>query len=326
MVHALVDSYISNPRTIILAVIQAGNDIANQPIIQKSRQHDKSGLRTVGIITKPDLVNKGTEGRIALLAKNQDSTKLKLGYFLVKNPAPAELSEGVTADQRSARELLFFKTSPWKELSLDYERVGIVALRIFLQNLLDKHIERELPKVRREIKILLESTEEAITLLGDERPSAGHHRMFLSRIAMHLHNLIISALNGAYHEVDAKFFEQVNLEDSTRLRALVHRRNTEFADFMRDFGEKRKVIQHQSPDDETDFESDEEDDNPQILVTESKMKAWVKEVCDYPDRCSRLILEDLCEQSWQGAPRKLQPRASLRAFPQAVEQVERYRV
>jgi hypothetical protein len=73
-------------------VVQAGNDIANQPIIQKSRSFDKGGQRTVGIITKPDLINAGTEKRITLLTKNQDTTKLKLGFFLVKNPTPIELA------------------------------------------------------------------------------------------------------------------------------------------------------------------------------------------------------------------------------------------
>lgn len=58
-VQHLVDSYISNPRTIILAVVQASNDIADQGIIQKSRQFGKKGQRTVEIITKPDLINIG---------------------------------------------------------------------------------------------------------------------------------------------------------------------------------------------------------------------------------------------------------------------------
>jgi len=90
-VHRIVDGYISDSRTIILAVVQAGNDIANQSIIKKSRSFDKDGERTVGIITKPDLINQGSEKRIALLASNKDTTKLKLGFFLVKNPAPNEL-------------------------------------------------------------------------------------------------------------------------------------------------------------------------------------------------------------------------------------------
>ena len=54
---------------------------ANQGIIQKSRRFDQVGERTVGIITKPDLINEGTQERIALLAKNEDTTKLKLGFF-----------------------------------------------------------------------------------------------------------------------------------------------------------------------------------------------------------------------------------------------------
>lgn len=99
-VQDLVDSYVANPRTIILAVVQAANDIANQGIIQKSRRVDKAGHRTVGVITKPDLINRGTEKRIALLAKNLDTTKLKLGYFLVKNPTPTELASGITLEQR----------------------------------------------------------------------------------------------------------------------------------------------------------------------------------------------------------------------------------
>ena len=46
--HDLVDSYVQNMRTIILAVVQANNDIANQGIIQKSKKFDKDGERTTG--------------------------------------------------------------------------------------------------------------------------------------------------------------------------------------------------------------------------------------------------------------------------------------
>lgn len=88
LIGRLVDTYLESSRTIILAVVQANNDIANQGIIQRARKFDRGGLRTVGIITEPDLINKGTEARIALLAKNLDTTKLKLSFFLLKNPSP----------------------------------------------------------------------------------------------------------------------------------------------------------------------------------------------------------------------------------------------
>ncbi|KIE00606.1 Dynamin, GTPase domain protein, partial [Metarhizium majus ARSEF 297] len=86
-VHVMVTSYLQSPRTIILAVLQAGNNMANQPIIRIARKQDSLGYRTVGIITKPDLINEGAEAKIALVAKNQDSIKLKHGFFLLKTLA-----------------------------------------------------------------------------------------------------------------------------------------------------------------------------------------------------------------------------------------------
>ena len=274
IVQNLVDSYVANPRTIILAVVQAGNDIANQGIIQKSRRVDKAGQRTVGVITKPDLINQGTEKRIALLAKNLDTTKLKLGYFLVKNPTPTELASGITPEQRQKGEVHYFQSSPWKEQALSMDRVGILSLRLYLQSLLDQHIERELPKVREEVKILMKKTEVAIEALGEERPTTGRLRMFLSRLAMRFYGLTTSALNGTYHEMDSIFFSDQN-KYSTRLRALVHVLNTEFSDNMSQNGQKRKVIKR-----ELNAECAVEDvpEDGQLLVTEPEMKVWVKEV------------------------------------------------
>jgi GTPase SAR1 family protein len=285
IVHKLVDTYISNPRTIILAVVQAGNDIANQRIIQKSRVVDKAGQRTVGIITKADLINKGTEKRIALLAKNRDTTKLKLGYFILKNPTPDELTQGFTAEQRQESEYIFFNSSPWKEQSLDSERVGINSLRSYLQTLLDQHIEHELPKVRDEIRRLIDATESALLHLGDERSSLGHMRLFLSRLAMRFHGLTTSALNGTYQEADAAFFSNRDEQEHTmRLRAAVHRLNASFSDTMRVNGAKRKLkINYSSDDDDSDDDillpvKEKKSGEGQLLVTETQMKKWVKEV------------------------------------------------
>jgi len=49
-------------------VVPASSDVDTQSIIQRARRFDKDGLRTVGIIAKPDLINDGTEPRVAKLA------------------------------------------------------------------------------------------------------------------------------------------------------------------------------------------------------------------------------------------------------------------
>ncbi|KAK5110582.1 hypothetical protein LTR85_000997 [Meristemomyces frigidus] len=206
-VHALVDTYVRNTRTIILAVVQANNDIANQGIIQKSRKYDPLGQRTVGIITKPDLINKGTEARIARLARNQDTTRLKLGFFILKNPTPADLLAKITLRQREEGE----------------RAVDIANLRHFLQQLLDRHVAKELPNVKKEIKKLVEKVEKQLDDLGEERPTAGHLRTYLSRLAMPFHILASAALHGNYDITDMDFFSRTEgPEDHIRARAFLH--------------------------------------------------------------------------------------------------------
>ncbi|EMC92587.1 hypothetical protein BAUCODRAFT_26966 [Baudoinia panamericana UAMH 10762] len=243
-VQRMVDSYVAKPRIIILAVVQASNDIANQSIIKKSKQYDVVGQRTVGIITKPDLINIGAERRIAALAKNQDTTKLQLGFYMLKNPTPKEREGGITQPQRAENELRYFRASPWAEQKLDYSRVGIDRLKLAMQSLLEQHIEKELPKVKEEIRAAIRDAESRISSLPPERPTTAHIRFFLSDIAMQFHSLANAALGGDYHTSSAPFFanDTPGAEiPASRLRAVVHDLNTKFADRMRKYGETVKI-------------------------------------------------------------------------------------
>lgn len=86
MTVKITESYISQPRTICLAVVSATNDYANQPILNKVRQFDPKGERTLGIITKPDRLPPGsdTENGFLQLAKNEDIF-FTLGWHVLKN-------------------------------------------------------------------------------------------------------------------------------------------------------------------------------------------------------------------------------------------------
>lgn len=281
MVHDLIGTYVANDRAIILAVVQAGNDIANQGIIKKVKTFQAGG-RTIGVITKPDLINKGTEERIAKLAKNQGSTKLELGFFLVKNPSPTELQGSPSIKTREENERCFFQSTPWKEQGLIMERVGIPALRLFLQGLLDQHIERELPKVRKDILVLREKIKDGIVDLGDARQSDNDMRLYLTRIATNFSTMVISALDGTYRGGKSRFFH-VNKE-FTRLRAVVHGKNTKFSNFMRDHGEKRQLMGEDTVDlSNTDLVYDLEPagydaDLEVVMVSEREMEEWVRHV------------------------------------------------
>lgn len=236
----LGDKYLESSRTIILAVVPASNDIDTQGIIQRARTFDEAGLRTVGIITKPDLINTGTESRVASLAKNVGRIKLKLGFFLLKNPSPMELSEGISLAKRQQQEARFFSSTPWAEQNLDMSRIGIERLRIFLQKLLAEHIERELPRVREEVQALLAGTEHRLAHIGPERTSVGQVRMFLTQTSMDFYALTKAAVDGNYESQNTGFFNAASRPDF-RLRAKVHIENERFATSMRVHASKRKI-------------------------------------------------------------------------------------
>ncbi|TDZ34310.1 Interferon-induced GTP-binding protein Mx1 [Colletotrichum spinosum] len=270
-VHAMVESYLSSTRTIILAVVQAGNDIANQGIIKIARKHDPDGQRTVGIITKPDLINVGTEAKLANIAKNNDSIKLKLGFFLLKNPSPAEMKAGGGPAARTQREMDFFSSGAWKAQNLDPSRVGIDNLKSYLQDLLDTHLEKELPKVREEIRRVLTNTEDDLKAMGPERRSLTDIRSFMTGLSMRYYQLSQAALDGNYHSSDVQFFAK---EGGTRLRAVVHQENGLFAAKMRERGHKRQVDSEgssESSDDASDGSS------TPLLVDKDEMISWIRE-------------------------------------------------
>jgi GTP-binding protein EngB required for normal cell division len=61
LVRNLVLSYMKQRRSIILAVVSADNPFANQPVTKFARDIDPAGARTLGLITKPDKIEKGGE-------------------------------------------------------------------------------------------------------------------------------------------------------------------------------------------------------------------------------------------------------------------------
>ncbi|PLN82531.1 dynamin GTPase [Aspergillus taichungensis] len=284
LVSDLVDSYLESSRTIVLAVVPASSDVDTQGIIQRARRYDKDGVRTVGIITKPDLINTGTEQRVARLAKNLDRTKLNLGFFLLKNPAPADLRESLSPTARKRAEQDFFSSEPWRSLELDPSRVGIENLRVFLQDLLDNHIERELPKVRQELRELLERNSQDIAALGLERNTAGQIRIYLTQISAEFHGLVRAGIDGDYGGRDAIFFDVQGESFANRLRAVVHFENEKFANYMRDYGQTRKIVcqkdDHQSSGSDPSGQEMESSLNEegQILVSKEAMVAWVEQV------------------------------------------------
>jgi hypothetical protein len=84
LIQELVIDYMKNPRTIILAVITAKNDYANQIVLKHCQSIDPSGRRTLGVVTKPDTLTEGSANQRAWLdlAQNRDIF-FELGWHMV---------------------------------------------------------------------------------------------------------------------------------------------------------------------------------------------------------------------------------------------------
>lgn len=107
----------------MLAVVPANVDIATQEIIKMTRELDPDGIRTLRILTKPDLVDKSAEERIIELVEGKQESE-ELGWVVVRNLGQKDLQDPFK--NRDMEEEIFRTTASWNRLS--DESYGIVAL------------------------------------------------------------------------------------------------------------------------------------------------------------------------------------------------------
>ncbi|KAF8476211.1 P-loop containing nucleoside triphosphate hydrolase protein [Kalaharituber pfeilii] len=224
MIETLVKGYIGDSRTIILAVASSLHETANQKVFRLAKDADPSGSRTLGVLTKPDAVQRGDEQRVIDVARN-NVTKLHHGWFVVRNRSTQDIADGVTLEQRNANEAAFFSQPPWKALPAD--RVGIRALEKFLKALLNDHVRREFPTLLREMDGLITKAERELEKMGPPRETPDEQRQILTHLAGEFYKLANNAILGHYRD---DFFTTTNKESKRRLRMRVVASNEKFAE------------------------------------------------------------------------------------------------
>lgn len=143
LVRRMVQTYMENPRSVMLAVIPANVDVATQEILEMAHDVDPNQDRTLGVLTKPDLVDKGAEPRVIDLLEGR-TRAMKLGWHVIRNPGQMELSN--KSLDRDAHESNFFSShAPWSGIEKD--KVGVDALRGRLNEVLSSLVKKEFPKV-----------------------------------------------------------------------------------------------------------------------------------------------------------------------------------
>ena len=100
--------YIINPYTIILCAISSNQDITISDGLYLSKQFDYSGERTLGVLTKFDLMDKGTNCKEILSNK---LIPLKYGYIAVKNRSKLDSINNISVKEGLEKEKIFFKNN-----------------------------------------------------------------------------------------------------------------------------------------------------------------------------------------------------------------------
>ncbi|KAI0198155.1 dynamin GTPase [Astrocystis sublimbata] len=256
LVDDMVRSYMSNPRSVMLTVVASNIDIATQEIVEQAEDLDPEGIRTLGVLTKPDLVDKGGEDNVIQLIEGKRH-RLKLGWHVVRNLGQAELDN--QAVSRSAQENAFFATqSPWN--SLDKDKVGVVSLRCRLQEILAAHIRREFPKVRLEVNQKIKKVQKQLSNMGPKRQTREQQATYLMEIAQQFQSTSAAAARADYGQ--STFFKDRVLRLATRAID----RGDEFARLMSASGHNFKFDnsdEKQDIADVEDFDVDMEDESPE---------------------------------------------------------------
>lgn len=200
----------------MLVVVPATQDVATVEALEWASRQDPDGQRTIGVITKPDLVDEGAEREVAAVLSNKRKP-LKLGYVMVKNRSQREVEECISVQQARANEDDFFASHSVFS-TMDRSLFGVEHLVKKLTSVLVSRVYDALPLMREEVNVLLERARKELDELGKgagETP--GEANMTLMRIVFEYNSLLTESSAGRY--VDKRLWPPA-LRLCTRVRDL----------------------------------------------------------------------------------------------------------
>jgi len=156
--------YISNPNAIILAVTSANTDLANSDALKLAQAVDPYGNRTVGVLTKLDLMDPGTDASEMLSNK---VIPLRRGYIAVVNRGQKDVNADLSIREGLKKEELFFSSHPvYSRDRTLLSKCGTRHLSKSLNNMLMHHIRDCLPELKNRIACMMADVQTDLDALG----------------------------------------------------------------------------------------------------------------------------------------------------------------
>ncbi|KPP78124.1 dynamin-3-like, partial [Scleropages formosus] len=149
-IRDMIMQFICRENCLILAVTPANTDLANSDALKLAKDVDPQGLRTIGVITKLDLMDEGTDARDVLENK---LLPLRRGYIGVVNRSQKDIEGKKDIKAALAAERKFFLSHPAYRHMAD--SMGTPYLQKALNQQLTNHIRDTLPAFRSKLQTQL---------------------------------------------------------------------------------------------------------------------------------------------------------------------------
>ncbi|XP_063423047.1 dynamin-1-like isoform X5 [Mytilus trossulus] len=164
-IRNMVLEFISKESCLILAVSPANTDLANSDALKIAKEVDPQGIRTIGVITKLDLMDEGTDARDIL---ENRTLPLRRGYMGVVNRSQKDIEGRKDIRAALAGERKFFLSHPAYRHMAD--RMGTPYLQKILNQQLTNHIKDTLPALRNKLQSQLLAMEKDVEEFKNFRP------------------------------------------------------------------------------------------------------------------------------------------------------------
>ncbi|XP_056271481.1 dynamin 3a isoform X2 [Pseudoliparis swirei] len=214
-VRDMIMQFICRDNCLILAVTPANTDLANSDALKLAKDVDPQGQRTIGVITKLDLMDEGTDARNIL---ENRLLPLRRGYIGVVNRSQKDIDgkKDIMA-ARQAEEKFFLSHPAYKHMA---ENTGTPYLQRILNQQLTNHIRDTLPAFRGHLQSQLLDMDKEAEEYSRYRPDDPSRRtktllQLVQRLAVDFEKLI----EGSGNKVDT-----VNLSGGARINRIFHQR------------------------------------------------------------------------------------------------------
>jgi len=157
LIRSMLMEFITKDNCLILAVSPANSDLANSDALKLAKEVDPGSTRTIGVITKLDLMDDGTDARDILENK---TLPLRRGYVGVVNRSQKDINGKKDIKAALASERKYFLSHP--SYSHMADRMGTPYLQKVLNQQLTNHIKDTLPALRNQLQSQLLKMEKEV--------------------------------------------------------------------------------------------------------------------------------------------------------------------